>query len=217
MPGQRYRLPSGEVVEYNPQTNGSARLSAQDRNALNEMNRQAAEADEIMRQYDEAERIVRRLRTGPWRGAMLSAAIPEAGGGIPDTVGGVAIGGPARLTGAITAQDVRDFNALRALQANRVLSEQQQQRGVQTDSDAARMMLAEIDPWKDEDTNYQIIARGRARSRRVRQRANFYAQWASQNGSLSATVNGQGVEQAFIASVGGGTGTAGRPTVRRIN
>lgn len=195
-------------------------IDPQARKVLNDLNAQANEAREIQRQYQDAGQAIRRLKPGPARARYLESAIPDENGGVLDTLGAIAIGGPSRLLGAISSQDISDFQRLRGLQSQRVLSEQIQQKGPQTESDAARMQMTEISPYKDTSTNMAIIRAGMAKTQRVQQRANFYTQWANRFGLNGTNPQGETVEQAFQRSIGAQASPAAKAssgvTIRRI-
>lgn len=181
----------GQWVPYNgplgPQrgtTGSSGRLSAQDQKFLNDLSTQAQTANETARIYDRAEQDVKRLGTGPYRGQFLGMATPEDNGGILDKIGAVLIGGPARITGAIRGKDTDAFQRLRGLQSQQVLQGQLAQKGPQTESDAARLMLTEISPSKTVPTNLDIIQQGRAKAQRAQAKAQFYNEWAQKFGGV---------------------------------
>lgn len=201
--GQTVVFKGGQWVSAGPAAGGAIgspvprKFSAQEQKVLNDLNAQAAEAREIQTQYRQAEQSIRRLKPGPFRARYLESAIPDENGGIADTIGSVLIGGPSRVTGAISGQDVADFQRLRGLQSQRVLSEQIQQKGPQTESDAARMQMTEISPYKDEKTNLSVIQSGMGKTTRVQQRADFYTKFANRYGLNGTDKWGQTVEEAF--------------------
>ena len=173
------------------------KMSPQEQKTLNELNAQAAEAREIQTQYNSAEGAIKRLKPGPFRARFLESALPDENGGVLDTLGAAIIGGPAKLLGAINPSEVSDFQRLRGLQSQRVLSEQIQQKGPQTESDAARMQMTELSPYKDESTNMAVINSGRQKTARIQQRADFYTKFANRYGLNGTDKWGQSVEQAF--------------------
>jgi hypothetical protein len=94
-----------------------------------------------------------------------------------------------------------DFQRLKGLGAERVLEEQKPQKGPQTDSDAARMALAEISPYKTPEVNAQIIKAGDAKAVRAARRAPFYTAWANKYGLNNVNEKGQSVEDAYQESL----------------
>jgi hypothetical protein len=163
-------------------TGRAAGISPSDQKFLNELTTEAATASETHRIYDRAEQAIHKLHTGPYRGAFMQAATPEDNGGILDRVGAIAIGGPARVLGAIKPEETSAYQTLRGLQSQQVLQAQLAQKGPQTESDAARMMLTEISPSKSPDVNLDIINRGRQKLQRVQAKASFFSQWAQKYG-----------------------------------
>src|ERR1043166_1579382 len=125
--GQIVQGPDGTFVVQNgklvPVSGGPTRpapkMTNPDRTVLNDLNKEAREAREIQEQYRAAEGAIKRLKPGPWRAAFLDAALPEENGGVLDRLGSLAIGGPARMLGAISGQDVNDFQRLKGLQSQR--------------------------------------------------------------------------------------------------
>lgn len=201
------------------------KFSPQEQKALNDMMASAQESQSIQRDYNEADAARKRLGTGPWRGALLDAAIPTEDGGFLDSLGGFLIGGPARLTGAIDQGDVDAYNTLRRVQARRVLAEQKQQKGVQTEGDAARIKAGDIGVRASDAANAGAIARGRLEAQLIQDRANFMTQWANRYGLNGTNENGQTAMQVFDTLANqrraalGGTGGAparGAVTIRRV-
>jgi hypothetical protein len=198
-------LKGGQWVDYTgPPAGGgrgmqgsNAKLSNQDQMFLNELQKDAQKANETARIYDKAETAVKDLKTGPYRGQFLGAATPEDNGGILDTIGGLVVGAPARLSGAISKKDTDNYQYLRSLQQLNVLEGQTRQRGVQTEGDAARIMLSELSPTKTVNTNLQVIANGRQKAQRAQAKANFYDNWAKTYGLHGLDENGDNASAAW--------------------
>lgn len=177
---------------------GGGKLSAQTEKFLNELSTQAGAANETQRLYEQAQGDINTLRPGPNRGRFLEMAIPEEGGGVLDTLGAVVVGGPARLLGAIDQKDVDAYQRLRGLQAGNVLTRQLEQKGPQTESDAARLALTELSPNKSTQVNKSVIQTGIAKTRRAQAKAAFYRMYANKWGSLQATTpHGYTVDQIW--------------------
>lgn len=195
--GQAWRVISGPTPRVGRQ--GAGRLSPQEGAFLNILRDQARSGEAIERTYRRTEGANQRLRPGPWRGTFLNAAIPNEGGGILDTIGSVVVGGPARLTGAITDQNVRDYQEMERARAEGTLARQLEQRGVQTESDAARMALAELSARRTTEGNQAVIDQGIVRAQRDQAKAAYYQQWAARFGGINGTRNsrGQTVEDAW--------------------
>lgn len=173
-------------------------LTVQDRNSLNALLGQAASANETKIQYDSAGKAIKDFAPGPWKGAFYDAMLPQEGGGFMDKVGAM-IGAPLRAIGALPQKQIDAYQRLKGLSSERVLEGQIAQKGPQTDSDAARLQLTEISPYKSADANEQVIQSGAAKADRAMARAPFYTQWANKYGLNGVDENGASVEQAFQA------------------
>lgn len=176
---------------------GRGGFSPQAQAFLNALSTQAQEAGETKRLYDQAEPAINKLHPGPYRGAFLDMAIPQENGGFFDKLGAFVIGGPARVLGAITPDEVDAYQNLKRLQSSRVLGEQILQKGPQTESDAARMQLTEISPGKSKAANKATIAAGRAKADRVRAKPTFYTAWANKYGLNGVDENGFTADQVW--------------------
>lgn len=193
------------------------KLSPQEQKVLNEANAAAQEGQSIQRDYNELDSARKRLGTGPWRGSFLDAAIPTEDGGIMDTLGGWLIGGPARLVGAIDQGDVDAYNTFRRVQSRRVLAEQKQQRGVQTEGDAARIKAGDVGVRASSSANAGAVQRGRQESQLLIDRASALTQWANRYGVNGLNERGQTFQQVFDASrPKPAAPKAGTPTIRRV-
>jgi hypothetical protein len=229
--GQKFVVQGGKLVPVQtigaPVRAGNARsgrsgATPQEQITLNRMTENAASAGEVRRQYAAAAPVIKRLGTGPFRGAFLDAATAEDGGGFWDKIGAALVGVPAKLTGAVTDQDTADFTNLKALQARRVLAEQTLQKGVQTEGDATRIKAGDIGPYMPEATNLATAERGVGMADRSAQRAAFYTAWTNKYGLNGVNENGQAAEQVFSKwssqqrPPASGSGSSGI-TVRRIS
>jgi len=152
---------------------GGKKMSVQAQNFLNNLSQQAADAGETRRVYERARQDVKTLQPGPYRGALMQAATPEDNGGFFDRLGAIAIGGPLRLIGAITPQETEAYQHMRGLQSQQILQTQLAQKGPQTESDAARMMLTELSPGKTAAVNNDVINKGISKADRARAKSIF--------------------------------------------
>lgn len=173
------------------------KLSNPAQSFLNTLSQQAAEAAETSRIYDTSKKSIESLNPGPNRGRFLEVATPEENGGVLDTLGAIAVGAPARVLGAITQPETDAYQQLRGLQSKQVLSEQLLQKGPQTESDAARLMLTEISPMKSKEVNEDIINRGQWKAKRVQAKATFYAKWANKYGLNGVSEHGNTADQVW--------------------
>lgn len=171
--------------------------SPEEQKKLNELDVSAGDAAEIHNIYSRARGAVSRLQPGPFRGALLDATIPTEQTGPLGRVGAALLAPITRWTGAVTDQNVNDYQTIKGLQSERVQALQRMQKGVQTEGDAARYMLGDISPNKSLDVNKQIIAAGDAKASRIQGRAAFYTQWANKYGLNGVDENGNSVEQSF--------------------
>lgn len=184
-------------------------LSKTDQAAITGLNSDAAKAAEIVAQYNQVKPVLKRFHPGPFRGALMDAAIPQEKGGIGNAITSTVIGAPLRALGVVSPQDVEDFQNIQRVKTQRVLDEQTRQKGVQTEGDAARIAQSTISPRKTLDANYATIAADTQRLNRTAGRAPFYSNWAHKYGGLQApNEQGQSVEQAYQASL---TGTTNAP------
>lgn len=206
-PGFRVRNPStGEVkiwdgakwsdVAAQGGTTPGRQLSPADDKVLKEMNFAARSAPEVNRLYDRVEPAIQSFNPGPFRGAIYDALIPQQGGGVMDKVGGV-FGAIGRGLGVLAPEDIQNFGTIQNTQAQRVLEEQLKQKGVQSEGDALRMMLADIGPYKTPQENAALIANSRVKLKQAPMRARFYQQWAGNYGLTGLDAQGRDVETAF--------------------
>lgn len=183
----------------NPKANA---YDASANSRMKELSIQAASADRADRIYKNVEASTGRFKTGPVRAAMMDAALPDEKGGFWDRLGAATIGTALRGTGAITNQNVTDFQILKAQQAERTAERQVEQKGPQTEADAARYMLADISPYKTPDANKAIINQGRRAIDLQKGRSNFAIKFANRYGLNGVDERGRSMEQAFQESLG---------------
>jgi hypothetical protein len=180
-----------------PGQTASGALSPQAQNFLNDLSKNAASAREIGKLYDSTEQSLTRLQPGPWRNRLLlQPGIPEEGG-VMDAVSGAVIGGPLRLTGAISPQNVDDYQNVRRVQNAAVLERQIPQKGAQTESDAARMMLADVSPGKTLEANKQVIAQARKKIEREQAKSIFYAKFTNLYGLYGLSPHGHTADELW--------------------
>lgn len=204
-PGTYAQGPGGAFVQWdgakwNPvpaPTHNPFGLSSAEESALGKYNDAAEQGKRVLRDYSEAMPAIEQLNTGPWRGLFLDAAIPQEDGNILDTIGGIVIGGPARLLGALDDETVKSYNNLKRVQSRRVLAEQAQQKGVQTEGDAARIKAGDISPRATVAANTDAASRGQLESQLLIDRAAFMAKWARKHGLYNVNERGLTAEQAF--------------------
>lgn len=155
----------------------------------------AAAVERILNRVRDANR---RLQPGPTRGTFLDAAISGDDDSILGRIGGVTLGPVARATGAITRQEVDDYQAMTQARNQAILHEQSRQHGVQTEGDAARMALAGVNIHNTPETNERVIDQGVQDAIRGQARSTFYTTWATRYGSLTApNEQGAGVDEVW--------------------
>lgn len=170
---------------------GGRKLSPQDAKALNEMRETSAASGNVADLTVRARDAAQRLKTGPYRGRVLDAFIPEEGGGFFDAVGGI-IGAPF-----IDAQTVTDFQSLKALQNDLVLTKQLEQKGPQTESDAARLKLSQVSPYKSLEANEALLGPALTNAISGKNRVSFYTKWANQNGLNGLDAQGRSADEVW--------------------
>jgi hypothetical protein len=185
---------TGVRIENSTPTQNKGRLSVQDNKFLNEVRATSQAGIDARNEYMRAAGAIDRFGTGPWKARLYDAAIPQENGGFFDALGAAVIGGPARLLGGVTPQGVDDFQTLKGLQSERVLSTQIAQKGPQTESDAARMQLTEISPYKTPEANRRVINSGIRKAALGAAKADFFTKWATQYGLNGLDDKGQTVD-----------------------
>lgn len=193
----------GEWVDYTGPKPGATKgqggkIDKTSEGFLNKLSEDANSARETSKLYDRAEGSLKAINPGPYRNSLLlSPAIPEDDGGWADKLGAMTIGGVAKVTGAVTPNEVSHYQTVRAIQNAAVLERQLQQKGVQTNTDAQRMMLADISANKGMRANQEIIDAGRAQLKRRQARAVFYTQFANKFGLNGLSPHGYTVDQLW--------------------
>jgi len=195
---------NGEWAPYtgvDPAKPKKAGMSKEDRQRLNTMGEDAAAAKEVGSLYDRAEKALADIRPGPYRNSLLlSPAIPEEEGGWADRASAATFGGVARGIGAVTPKETSAYQTARAIQNAAVLERQLLQKGVQTNTDAQRMMLADISPNKDMKANMEIINAGRDQIRRRQAKAAFYTKFANNWGLNGVSPDGFTADELWAKS-----------------
>lgn len=172
-------------------------LSKQQEIELAKMRGNLGAVDNTRRLYNQVEEVVKRFGTGPYRGGVVGFLTPEPDDGIVERVIGSPLGWLAKTTGLLPEKDIADYQDLKAMQSERVAERQLEQKGVQTESDAARYKLADISPSNTIETNARIIARGRKAMDRASEKVTFYTKWANRFGLNGLNKNGVDVNRAW--------------------
>jgi hypothetical protein len=171
---------------------GAPRLSPQDQGQLKELRVQQAGGLDALSQYRRVAAAASRLKTSPTRASWLEARIPQENGGFFDKTGA------ALLNWTVSQQDQDDFQRLRALQSARVLTAQTQQKGPQTESDAARLKLAEVSPYNSMEANKELVRFGSLQAALAAKKAPFFTQWANAYGGLNGLdARGRSIDEVW--------------------
>lgn len=194
---------------------GGRKLSPQEQKELDRQRDGAQAGLEAKLRTQEITPALRRLKGGPMRGMFLDAAIPSSKGGFLDALGGMVIGGPARLLGAISPQEVADYQQVERAATMSTRQSETGERGTQTEGDAARALLAAITPSNIEPGTVTRSIIDKA-DRQI-SRADFYTKWANRYGLSGVDEQGRSVERAFNdIYTAAHKPKRGVPTVRRI-
>lgn len=193
----------GKWLPYNgpnatKKVGGSPKMSQTDEKFLNTLSDQSRSANETGILYDRAKEAIQKMHTGPNRGRFMQMMTADEGGGILDTIG-AAVGTIPRMLGAITPEETQAYQRLKGLQAGNVLTRQLEQKGPQTESDAARLALTEISPSKDEATNMDVITQGRRKVARTKAYNIFAQNFASKWGVHGTSPHGYTLDQLWAS------------------
>lgn len=199
-----------------PAVGGHTRkLSTPEQKELDRQREGAQAGLEAKLRTNEIAPALRRLKGGPMRGMFLDAAIPSSKGGFLDALGGMIIGGPARLLGAISPQEVADYQQIERAATLSTRQSETGEKGVQTEGDAARALLAAVTPSNIDpgSVTRSIVSKA---DRQV-SRADFYTKWANRYGLSGLDEKGRSVERAFNDTYAAThKPRRGVPTIRRI-
>ena len=167
-----------------------AQVSPEDQKFLNTMRENTGSIGETISLLRNAETLSKRMDPETARWAKWGTV--EDGGGFMDWLGAKIFGG------ATTAQQKDDYQNLTAHQNDAVLLKQMAQKGPQTESDAVRMQLATLSPFKLKGPNSTIIGNAALNAFLAQRKPEFYTKWANQNGGLnSPDKKGRTVDQAW--------------------
>ncbi len=150
--------------------------------------RQAAmSATETKAIYKNVDGALRRFRTSPGKASSFNAMTPDA----PGFLGGIKNIGSSILRGTLgytyNDSDFDDYAYLKSQQSERVAERQMAQKGVQTESDAARYALADIGPDKPAAVNRRIVRDGNVKLTIAERRPRMMSKWIAKYGSLGST------------------------------
>lgn len=197
-----------------------AKTEANDRKSLMEANERAAAADSSLRLYDRVTPSIDRFDGGPLKGTIYDMVMPNQGGGFWDGVGSF-VGAPIRAV--LPSQSKDDYQRIDAARNERIALRQKEQKGPQTDKDAAMYGKSDISATNSRAVNHSIINAQRQESELTKMRAYLESKWVARYGSTSkASPNGTTFTQAVQNATNDYMGQAKRrraapPSTRRAS
>lgn len=199
----------GRDIRQNP-------ISKEDGAFINKLREQAQIAQNAIRELQSAAVAGDRFDTGPSNARNTTRSIVQEDDGLL-TQGARGVYG---LLSGVSKQDQQDYQELDRLRQARVARIQQEQKGPQTESDAARYMKSTFGPDKMPDVNARSIAEATYAARMDVLRPEIYLQWANKYGSLNAlNEKGQGIDEVWSEAVRKGwekNFLEGTPSGRRL-
>lgn len=172
-------------------------LSEADTKTIDLFREKASSATELIRDIRAGAKTVDRFGTNPQKAFAASKAMgrPDpAQSGYWDQFRGWIAGD------VVSQQDKEDFQFLENLKNRAVLASQIEQKGPQTESDAARMTLTGIQPGNYKGVNGRILGEAMIKAQLAVRRPGFYTRWAQKYGSLqSLDQKGRSVDDAWNA------------------
>lgn len=157
-------------------------ISKEDAAIINDMRKDAAVATRAQQELMAAAHASDRFRPSPDRAATVNRVLPQEGDGWFDQKMRKVYG----WLDGVTQQDITDYQDLERYRQGRVATIQQEQKGPQTDSDAARYMKSTFGPDKTPKINAAAIGEAMFNAKFDELRPGMYTQWANKYGSLSA-------------------------------
>lgn len=181
--------------DINTGLNGDTPMSASVSNYINALRDQSQSAANSLGQYHRAAEALGRSRMTPTRAAQIESAIPEEGGGLTGALGALF----RRTINGVSEREIADFQYLQGLQSGQVLDRQTEQKGPQTESDAVRLKLTEISPFKSPAANRDVISDGALRSRLLSRKAPFYVAWHNKYGLNGVDEHGRTADDVWLS------------------
>lgn len=157
-------------------------ISKEDAAIIDRMRQQADVAKKAALELKQAAAAVDRFRTGPDRAKSVSRSIVAEDDGLIEQGMRNAYG----FVAGIDAQDQEDYQNLDRLRQARVATIQLEQKGLQTESDAARYIKSTFGPEKMQGVNAAALGEAVFRAEMDARRPQLYTAWANKFGSLSA-------------------------------
>lgn len=155
-------------------------ISEKDQDFINKLRESAASIPQTIGTINSSAGAIDRFNPSQGKGALYGMFQAEDNDW-PTTSAAKGIG---RLF--LDDQGVKDYEDLRSLQEKQVLNTQVEQKGPQTESDAARTKLSQIAPNKSKETNARLVGEAMYNAKMGAYKPSFYTQWANRFGSINA-------------------------------
>lgn len=157
-------------------------ISKEDAAIIDRMRQQADIASRAQIELMQSARASDRFNPSPERAASVGRAVVREDESLPWQWGRQAYGAVA----GITPQEIEDYQNLDRYRQARVATIQQEQKGPQTESDAARYMKSTFGPDKSPKINASAVGEAMFNAKFDELRPGMYTQWANKYGSLTA-------------------------------
>lgn len=157
-------------------------IAKEDAAIIDRLRQQADVASRAQIELRQAAKASDRFRPSPERAANVGRAVVREDDWLPTQLlrqGYAAVAG-------ITPQQIEDYQNLDRYRQARVATIQQEQKGPQTESDAARYMKSTFGPDKSPRINASAVGEAMFNAKFDELRPGMYTQWANKYGSLNA-------------------------------
>lgn len=157
-------------------------IAKEDAAIIDRLRQQADIASRAQIELRQAAKASDRFGPSPERAANVGRAVVREDDWLPTQL---LRQGYAAVTG-ITPQQIEDYQNLDRYRQARVATIQQEQKGPQTESDAARYMKSTFGPDKSPKINASAVGEAMFNAKFDELRPGMYTQWANKYGSLNA-------------------------------
>lgn len=176
-------------------------IGKQDMATIDRMRQEGEVGRRAAMELRNAATAVDRFRTGPERARDVKRSLVTEDDSIPEQLGRNLYG----FARGISDQDIADYQDLDRYRQARVGTIQQEQNGVQTESDALRYMKSTFGPDKPGKVNARALAEATYNARLDARKPTFYTKWANRHGSISALdQNGRSADQVWSSNAKAG-------------
>lgn len=169
---------------------GGGGLATQDNIALNRIRGETGNATGLIRDYRQAMHLLPKI--DPTRVGILNSFNPAEEGGLWNS-----IKAKFGARSATTPEERAAYQDFKSIQSNRVLQKQIEQKGPQTESDAARMKLAGVQASNDLTSNIPILMRGMADSVLAERKMQHFTSWANKYGLNGVDKQGRTADEKW--------------------